>query len=117
MPVQVAGMNEEQFDTLWKEYMNASAVLLIETDGDPATEAGRRLTRITHESGQLKASMLLSSPDRLHYKLVGRVLESYVCQLDGSENDMLRCSHVLHATIMLDLGCQNGKAVQNAYCV
>lgn len=63
-------MDEGKFDLLWKEYMNAFAVLLIEADGKADSESGCRLSRLVHESGQLKASLLLSSPDRLHYKLV-----------------------------------------------
>ncbi len=63
-------MSEADFDTLWKQYMNAFAVLLIEAGGDPETPAGRRLTRLVYEGGQLKGSMLVSYPDRIHYKLV-----------------------------------------------
>lgn len=63
-------MSEPEFDTLWKEYMNAFAVLLIEAGGDPDTPAGRRLSRLVYEGGQLKGSMLVSYPDRIHYKLV-----------------------------------------------
>jgi len=66
---QVAEMSEPEFDTLWKEYMNAFAVLLIEAGGDPDTPAGRRLSRLVYEGGQLKGSMLVSYPDRIHYKL------------------------------------------------
>lgn len=67
---QVAEMTETDFDTLWKQYMNAFAVLLIEAGGDQDTAAGRRLARLVYEGGQLKGSMLVSYPDRIHYKLV-----------------------------------------------
>lgn len=68
--LQVAEMTEADFDTLWKQYMNALAVLLIEAGGDQDTAAGRRLARLVYEGGQLKGSMLVSYPDRIHYKLV-----------------------------------------------
>ncbi len=63
-------MTEAEFDALWKYYMNAFAVLLVEADGDLDTAAGRRLTRLVYEVGALKGSILMSYPDRIHYKLV-----------------------------------------------
>lgn len=58
-------MGEEEFGMLWNEYINAYAALLHEADDEVDSEAGRRLARLVYEGGQLKDSLLLSSPERL----------------------------------------------------
>ncbi len=70
LPPQVAEMTEAEFDALWKHYINAFAVLLVEADGDLGAPAGRRLTRLVYEVGVLKGAVLMTHPSHIRYKLV-----------------------------------------------
>jgi hypothetical protein len=63
---QLAAMPHKDFGDLWREYMNAFAECLLEMNGDENSPAGRRLTRLVFEAGQLKGAILMSFPDRIH---------------------------------------------------
>ena len=70
LPAQVANLSFENYEKLWKMFVDAFAACLLECGGrwEPETPAAGRLKELCIEAGALRVAVALAHPSRMtHY--------------------------------------------------